>query len=78
MTDGQGEDYEAWLRTKQQIKPEDQLELTEAELNEDIMKVLDTENSEIPKNLVVYSFNENAYVPVSEYLKLSQRKLLRF
>lgn len=64
LGEGFGEDYELWLRTRQQIKPEDQLELTEVELLEDVVKTLDTENSCSAKNLVVYSFLEKAYVPV--------------
>lgn len=64
MNEGSGDDYEQWLRSKQQIKPDDQLDLTEAELNEDVMKVLDTENTNFPKNLVIYSFRDESFVPV--------------
>lgn len=64
LGEGFGEDYEQWLRTKQQIKPDDQLELTEAELSEDVVRVLDTENSSAAKNLVIFSFKESAFVPV--------------
>lgn len=67
LGEGFGEDYEVWLRTRQQIKPDDQLELTEAELIEDVVKVLDTENSTPAKNLVIFSFKESAFVPVSFY-----------
>lgn len=65
ITDGSGDDYELWLRSRQPIKPEDQLDLTEAELSEDIMKVLETENTNYQKNLVIYSFKDAGFVPVS-------------
>lgn len=65
LSEGIGNEYETWLRSKQQIKPDDQVELTEAELNEDVMKILDTENNNVPKNHVVFDFKQRAYVPVS-------------
>lgn len=68
LGDGLGEDFETWLRTKQQIKPDDQLDLTEAELAEDVVKVLDTENSSPAKNLVIFSFKDSAYVPVCYFV----------
>lgn len=64
LSEGIGNEYETWLRSKQPIKPDDQVELTEAELNEDVMKVLDTESCNLPKNHVVFDFKESAYVPV--------------
>lgn len=72
LGEGFGEDYEVWLRTRQQIKPDDQLELTEAELIEDVVKVLDTENSTPAKNLVIFSFKESAFVPVRSYASKNQ------
>lgn len=65
LSDGMGNEYETWLRSKQQTKPDDQIELTEAELNEDVMKILDTENNNVPKNYVVFDFKERAYTTVS-------------
>lgn len=58
------DDFESWMKSRQLIKPEDQLELTEAELNEEVSKVLTAQNMNILKNLVIYSFKESAYVPV--------------
>lgn len=52
------------MKSRQLIKPDDQLDLTEAELNEEVSKVLTAQNMNILKNLVVYSFKEGAYVPV--------------
>lgn len=67
LSDGIGNEYETWLRSKQQIKPDDQIDLTEAELNEDVMKILDTENNNVPKNHVIFDFKQGAYVPVSVF-----------
>lgn len=47
------------------MRPDDQLDLTEGELNEEITKQLDTENTNYFKNLVIYSFKDYEYVPVS-------------
>ena len=58
------DDYD-WHQSRQPVKPEDQLELTEAELSEEIVKVLDTENTNYVKNLVIFSFKEGGFVPVS-------------
>lgn len=63
LSDG-GDDYEAWLRSRTPLRPDDQLDLTEAELSEEITKVLQSENTNYPKNLVVYSFKEGGYVSV--------------
>ncbi|XP_034439516.1 dynein intermediate chain 2, ciliary-like [Hippoglossus hippoglossus] len=46
------------------IKPEDQLELTEAELKEDITRILDAKNPHAPENIVRYSFKDNSFKPV--------------
>lgn len=70
IVDGIGanaEEYEHWLRSHKPIKPENQLDLTDAELTEEITKHLDTEHKDFPKNLVVYSFKDYAYVPVRFY-----------
>lgn len=46
------------------MRPDDQLDLTDAELNAEHTKQLETENLNYPKNLVVYSFKDFGYVPV--------------
>lgn len=61
------DDFESWMKSRQLIRPNDQLNLTEAELNEDISKVLTAQNMNILRNLVIYSFKEGAYVPVRQY-----------
>nr|XP_019941997.1 PREDICTED: dynein intermediate chain 1, axonemal [Paralichthys olivaceus] len=46
------------------IKPADQLELTEAELKEEITRILTANNPHAPQNIVRYSFKEHSYKPV--------------
>lgn len=53
-----------WMRSRQSIRPDDQLDLNEAELSEEITKVLQTDNTNYKKNLVIYSFKEGGYVEV--------------
>lgn len=52
------------MRLQKPVKPDDQLDLTDAELGAEVTKLLETENLNYPKNLVVYSFKDYAYVPV--------------
>ncbi|EDV35959.1 uncharacterized protein Dana_GF12212 [Drosophila ananassae] len=59
---GDADDYEAWMRSRQLLKPDDQLDLTEAELGEEVTKVLTPTNTNIIRNLVVYSFKEGEFV----------------
>lgn len=40
------------------------MDLTDAELSEEIPKVLSAENRHLPGNLVIYSFKDGGYVPV--------------
>lgn len=58
------EECESWMKARQLIRPDDQLDLTEAELNEEIPKVLTTSYSNVVKNLVVYSFKDGCFVNV--------------
>ncbi|KAL1397518.1 hypothetical protein pipiens_002512 [Culex pipiens pipiens] len=58
------DEFESWVKSKQLLKPDDQLDLTEAELGEEIPKLLSTENRHLPRNLVIYDFREGAYVPI--------------
>lgn len=53
------------MKSRQLAKPDHQLDLSEAELGEEITKVLTTTNTNVVHNLVVYSFKEEAYVTVS-------------
>ncbi|EAT36612.1 AAEL011310-PA [Aedes aegypti] len=58
------DEFESWVKSKQLLKPDDQLDLTEAELGEEIPKLLSTENRHLPRNLVIYNFHEGTYEPV--------------
>ncbi|XP_062867475.1 dynein, axonemal, intermediate chain 1, paralog 2 [Trichomycterus rosablanca] len=53
------------------IKPPDQLDLTEAELNEEITRILTANNPHAPDNIVVYNFKERCYKPVSSVDQLA-------
>ncbi|KAM6947947.1 dynein, axonemal, intermediate chain 1, paralog 2 [Lycodopsis pacificus] len=53
-----------WSHGKGLIKPPDQLELTETELNEEITRILTTNNPHAPQNIVHYSVKERAYKPI--------------
>ncbi|XP_067938269.1 dynein intermediate chain 2, ciliary-like isoform X3 [Watersipora subatra] len=54
-------DPDDWLNGKTMVKPEDQLNLTEAELKEEITRILTANNPHAPQNIVRYSFKENTY-----------------
>ncbi|KTG40556.1 hypothetical protein cypCar_00015724 [Cyprinus carpio] len=55
---------EEWMQGKTLVKPPDQLDLTEAELNEEITRVLKASNPNAPQNVVRYSFKEGCYKPI--------------
>lgn len=53
------------MKSRSLMRPDDQLELTDAELNEEVPKVLTTsQNTNVVKNLVVYSFKDGGFVHV--------------
>lgn len=52
------------MKARQLIRPDDQLELTDAELNEEVPKVLTTSYSNVIKNQVVYSFKDGGFINV--------------
>lgn len=52
------------MKARQLIRPDDQLPLTEAELNEEVPKILTTSYSNVVKNLVVYSFKDSCFINV--------------
>lgn len=57
------DDADAWNRPL--AKPDDQLELTEAELAEEVPKSLTSTNTNVSRNLCVYSYSKGEYIPVS-------------
>lgn len=73
---GGGDEFDAWMKSRMLLKPDDQVELTEAELSEEIPKVLQSETSTVQKNLVIYSFNEGEYVLVRIRRRQSLMELL--
>ncbi|XP_062476353.1 dynein axonemal intermediate chain 1 isoform X5 [Pezoporus occidentalis] len=60
-----GDVADAGTGVKALVKPPDQLELTEAELKEEITRVLKANNPHAPQNIVRYSFKERAYKQIS-------------
>ncbi|XP_030367205.1 dynein intermediate chain 1, axonemal isoform X2 [Strigops habroptila] len=60
-----GDVADAGAGGKALVKPPDQLELTEAELKEEITRVLKANNPHAPQNIVRYSFKERAYKQIS-------------
>ncbi|XP_061409358.1 dynein axonemal intermediate chain 1 isoform X2 [Lethenteron reissneri] len=58
---GDGDD---WVQPRTLVKPEDQLELTDAELKEEFTRILTANNPHAPQNIVRYSFKERVYKPV--------------
>ncbi|EDW79816.1 uncharacterized protein Dwil_GK17990 [Drosophila willistoni] len=60
---GDADDFDAWMKSRQLLKPDDQLDLTEAELAEEVTKVLTPTNTNVVHNLVVFSFKEGEFVP---------------
>ena len=59
-----GDDFDSWAKSRQLLKPDDQLDLTEAELGEEVPKMLTCENTNVQRNLVIYSFKTGGYVSV--------------
>ncbi|OXU21878.1 hypothetical protein TSAR_015959 [Trichomalopsis sarcophagae] len=55
-----------WMRGKVLLRPDDQLILSEAELNEEIARVLTTQNPRVPDNLVQWSYKYKDFVKVPD------------
>nr|CAD7398889.1 unnamed protein product [Timema poppensis] len=58
------DDFDSWIRAKQLLRPDYQVELTDEELQEEITRVLTTMNPQLPKNIVEFNFKEGAFVSV--------------
>lgn len=61
---------DAWNKPLQ--KPDDQLDLTEAELAEEVQKTLTCVNTNVSRNLVAYSFRRGMYIPVNKIRSTSE------
>ncbi|TDG50683.1 hypothetical protein AWZ03_002987 [Drosophila navojoa] len=59
---GDADDFDAWMKSRQLVKPDDQLDLTDAELAEEVTKVLTPTNTNVLRNLVVYNFKLGEFV----------------
>ncbi|XP_031549922.1 dynein intermediate chain 2, ciliary-like [Actinia tenebrosa] len=66
-----GDDIDDWMQPKQLIKPDDQLELTEAELKEEFTRILTANNPHAPSNIVRYNFKERCYKQTSSVDQLA-------
>ncbi|XP_032232200.1 dynein intermediate chain 2, ciliary isoform X2 [Nematostella vectensis] len=66
-----GDDMDEWMQPKQLIKPDDQLELSEAELKEEFTRILTANNPHAPSNIVRYSFKERCYKQTSSVDQLA-------
>uniref|UniRef100_A0A3Q4HJL4 Dynein axonemal intermediate chain 1 n=1 Tax=Neolamprologus brichardi TaxID=32507 RepID=A0A3Q4HJL4_NEOBR len=60
-----GTGWEEWSQGKALVRPPDQMELTEAELKEEITRILTANNPHAPQNIVRYSFKERSYKPIN-------------
>ncbi|XP_067101066.1 dynein, axonemal, intermediate chain 1, paralog 2 [Osmerus mordax] len=71
-----GEGGDEWTQGKTLIKPPDQLDLTEAELKEELTRILTANNPHAPQNIVRYSFKERSYKPISSVDQMAVHFLL--
>nr|CAD7430628.1 unnamed protein product [Timema monikensis] len=58
------DEFDSWIRAKQLLRPDYQVELTDEELQEEITRVLTTMNPQLPKNIVEFNFKEGVFVSV--------------
>ena len=76
MTDWDlGDDF---MQGKQLVKPEDQLDLTEAQLKEEFTRILTANNPHAPQNIVRFSFKVRFHICNSSLLPLSVLFLTKF
>lgn len=70
--DGEDEDETTQWEAKALLKPEDQLNLTEAELKEEITRILKANNPNAPQNIVRFSHKDHTYklIPHVEQLAI--------
>ncbi|XP_013403907.1 dynein intermediate chain 2, ciliary isoform X2 [Lingula anatina] len=66
-----GDQGDDWMQPKSLLKPEDQLELSEAELKEEFTRILTANNPHAPQNIVRYSFKEKQYKQISSVDQLA-------
>lgn len=72
MTDiGDGTEADDWMQHKNLVKPDDQLDLNEAQLKEEFTRILTANNPHAPQNIVRYSFKERQYKQTSSVDQLA-------
>ncbi|XP_014676066.1 PREDICTED: dynein intermediate chain 2, ciliary-like [Priapulus caudatus] len=69
--DALGLGFDDWLQPRQLIKPDDQLELTDAELKEEFTRILDACNPNAAKNLIRFNFSEASYKQLASIEQLA-------
>lgn len=55
------DEVDEWMQPKQLLKPEDQLELSEAELKEEFTRILTANNPHAAANIVRYNYKDQSY-----------------
>uniref|UniRef100_A0AAY4AF82 Dynein, axonemal, intermediate chain 1, paralog 2 n=1 Tax=Denticeps clupeoides TaxID=299321 RepID=A0AAY4AF82_9TELE len=60
-----GGGVEEWTQERTLEKPANQLDLSEEELNEEITRILTSNNPHAPQNIVRYTYKERTYKPMS-------------
>lgn len=68
---GDNPDTEEWTHSKTLVKPDDQLQLTEAEMKEEFTRILTANNPHAPQNIVRFNFKERQYKPISSVDQLA-------
>lgn len=58
------DDLEEWKKSRQLLKPKDQLDIPEADLKETIARVLTTTNPQQPDSLVQFDYATNSFIPI--------------
>lgn len=69
--DDDGIDTEEELMQGKTVKPPDQLDLTETELNEEFTRILTANNPHAPQNIVRYSFKDGCYKQINSVDQLA-------
>ncbi|XP_014664871.1 PREDICTED: dynein intermediate chain 2, ciliary-like [Priapulus caudatus] len=59
------ENCDEWTDPRERLKPADQLQLNENELNEEFTRILTANNPNAPENVIRYSFNERCFKQVT-------------
>ncbi|XP_076850990.1 dynein, axonemal, intermediate chain 1, paralog 2 isoform X2 [Brachyhypopomus gauderio] len=72
-----GDGGDEWTQGKTLVKPQDQLDISEAELKEEFTRILTANNPHAPQNIVRYSFKERSYKQISSVDQLAVHFVLQ-